>query len=78
MIGVTMRWATTGMTKVTMRWATTGLSTDAADVDNAITWCRDRLGLDRIYGGTKWTYVGHAVFAFTDEEDAAFFMLRWL
>jgi hypothetical protein len=65
------------MTRVSMRWATTGLSTDAADVDAAIVWCRDRFDDDVSYG-TKWNYDGHAVFAFTDEEDAAFFMLRWL
>ena len=65
------------MTRINMKWATTGLSTDAADIDNAIRWCNDRFG-SWANGNPKWNYVGLGEFEFLDEQDAIFFMLRWL
>ena len=33
---------------------------------------------DNVSYGTKWNYVGHAVFTFADEEDAVLFALTWV
>ena len=63
------------MTRIIMKWP--GYSTTATDITNAILWCNDRFG-SCANGNPKWNYVGPGEFEFLDEQDAAFFMLRWL